>query len=44
MDEIPTKIKAQELQIAGWTLTKDQKLMKLNMGTNAKPQIVKINA
>ncbi len=44
MDETPAKIKAQELQIAGWTLTEDQKLMKLNMGTNAKPQIVKINA
>ncbi len=44
MDETPTKIKAHELQIVGWTLTKDQQLMKLNMGTNAEPQMVKINA
>jgi hypothetical protein len=44
MDETPTKIKAQELQIARWTLTKDQQLMKFNMGTNAEPRMVKINA
>ncbi len=44
MDETPTKIKAQGLQIARWTLIKDQQLMKLNLGTNAKPQMVKINA
>jgi hypothetical protein len=25
-------------------LTKDQQLMKLNLGTNAEPQMVKINA
>jgi hypothetical protein len=37
MDENPTKIKAQELQIARWMLTKDQQSMKLNLGTNAKP-------
>jgi hypothetical protein len=29
-----TLTKAQELQINGWTLTKDQQLMKLNMGTD----------
>ncbi len=44
VDETPTKIKVQGLQIARWTLTKDQQLMKLNLGTNAKPQKVKINA
>jgi hypothetical protein len=37
MDETPTKIKAPELQIARWMLTKDQQLMKLNLGTDAKP-------
>ncbi len=42
VDETPTKIKVQGLQIARWTLTKDQQLMKLNLGTNAKPQMVKI--
>ncbi len=44
VDENPTKIKAQELQIARWTLTKDQQLMKLNLGTNLEPQMVKMNA
>ncbi len=44
MDETLAKIKAQELQIVGWTLTENQQLMKLNMETNIKPQMVKINA
>jgi hypothetical protein len=44
MDETPTKIKAQELQIARWTLNENQQLMKLNLGTDAKPHMVKINA
>jgi hypothetical protein len=37
MDETPTKIKAQKLQIARWMLTKDQQLMKFNLGTNVEP-------
>jgi hypothetical protein len=37
MDETPKKIKAQELQIVGWMLTKDQQLMKLNLGINVEP-------
>jgi hypothetical protein len=37
VDETPTKIKAQKLLIVGWTLTKDQQLMKLNLGIDAKP-------
>jgi hypothetical protein len=44
MDETPTKIKAHGLQIVGWTLTEDQQLMKLNLGIDAEPQMVKINA
>jgi ABC-type uncharacterized transport system YnjBCD substrate-binding protein len=44
MDETPAKIKAQELQINGWMLTEDQQLMKLDLKTNAEPQMVKINA
>jgi hypothetical protein len=36
VDETPTKIKAQELQIVGWTLIQDQQLMKFNLGTDAK--------
>jgi hypothetical protein len=27
-----------------WTLTKDQQLMKFNLGTNEEPHMVKINA
>jgi hypothetical protein len=30
--------------MARWTLIKNQNLMKLNLGTNAKPQMMKINA
>ncbi len=37
MDETLTKINAHELQIAGWTLTKYQKLMKFHMGINVQP-------
>jgi hypothetical protein len=44
VDETPTKIKAQELQIVGWTLIENQQLMKLNLGTDAEPHMVKINA
>ncbi len=44
MDETPAKIKTQELQIARWMLIEDQQLMKFNLGTNVKPQMVKINA
>jgi hypothetical protein len=44
VDEILAKIKAHGLQIVGWTLTKDQQFMKLNLGTDAKPQMVNINA
>ncbi len=43
-DETPAKIKAQELQIVGWMLIEDQQLMKLNLGIDAKPQMVKTNA
>jgi hypothetical protein len=44
VDETLAKIKAHELQIARWMLTEDQQLTKLNLGTNAKPQMVKIYA
>jgi hypothetical protein len=40
MDEI----KAHEFQIVGWTLTEDEQLMNLNLGTKVEPQMVKINA
>jgi hypothetical protein len=44
VDEIPTNIKAHGLQITKWTLIEDQQLMKLNLGTDAKPQMVETNA
>jgi hypothetical protein len=37
MDETLAKIKAHELQIARWMLTKNQQLMKLHLGTNVQP-------
>jgi hypothetical protein len=44
VDETPTKIKAHELHIVRWMLTEDQELMKLNLGIDAKPHLMKINA
>jgi len=44
MAETPTKIKAHELQIVGWMLIKNQQLMKFNVGIDAEPHMVKINA
>jgi hypothetical protein len=32
------------MQVAGWTLTKEEQLVKLNLGTIERPQCVKINA
>ncbi len=43
VDEIPTKIQVQNLQIASWTLTKKQ-LVKLNLGIKANPQYIKVNS
>ncbi len=37
VDETLAKTKAQGLQIARWTLTKDKKLMKFNMEINVEP-------
>jgi hypothetical protein len=33
MDETPTKVQVQNLQIARWTLSKEQQLVKLNLST-----------
>jgi hypothetical protein len=35
MDKTLAKIKTHELQVVRWMLTKDQQLMKFNLGTNA---------
>ncbi len=44
VDETLAKIKTQELQILGSMLIKDQQLVKLNLGTDVEPHMVKINA
>jgi len=44
MDETPTKIQIQNLQTAGWTSIEEQQLVKLNLGTKANPQYIKVNA
>jgi len=44
VNETLAKIKTHGLHVAGWTLIKDQQLMKLNLGINAKPLMVEINA
>jgi hypothetical protein len=44
MDETPTKIKTPKLQIARWMPIEYQQMMKLNLGTNVEPHMVKINA
>jgi hypothetical protein len=44
MDETPTKIQVQNHQIIGWTLTKEQQLVKLNLGIETNPQCIKVNA
>ncbi len=44
VDETPTKMQVQNFQITCWTLTEEQQLVKLNLGTKANPQCIKINA
>ncbi len=43
LDETPTKIQLQNLHITCWTLIEKQ-LVKLNLGTKANPQCIKVNA
>ncbi len=44
MDNTPTHIKVQELDIACWTLPKDLQARLLNLGTFDNPQMIKLNA
>jgi hypothetical protein len=37
VDETPTNIQVQNLQIAGYALIEEQQLVKLNLGTKANP-------
>jgi hypothetical protein len=43
VDETPTKIQVQNLQIACWTLVKER-FVKLNLGIKANPQYIKVNS
>jgi DNA-binding protein YbaB len=43
VNETPTKIQAQNLQITSWTLIEKQ-LVKLNLSTKANPQYIKVNS
>ncbi len=43
INEIPMNIQIQELQIASWTLTKEQQLLLINLGTTKNPQTIKVN-
>jgi hypothetical protein len=44
VDEAPTKIQVQNLQIVGWTLIEEQQFVKLNLGIKANPQYIKVNS
>jgi hypothetical protein len=44
INESPTKVNVQKLQIVRWTLIEEQQLTKLNLGTKEKPLIVKVNS
>ncbi len=44
MDERPTKIQVQKLQIASWTLIEVQQFVKLNLGKSANPQYINVNS
>jgi hypothetical protein len=37
------KIQIQELQTASWTLTEEQQLLVINLGTKKNPQTIKVN-
>jgi len=37
VDETPAKIQVQNLQIASWTLIKEEQLVKLNLGIETNP-------
>jgi hypothetical protein len=44
IDEIPTWEWVQDLTIVGWTITKEEQLTKVNLGTKYNVQQVKVNA
>jgi hypothetical protein len=44
VDETSTKIQVQNLQIKGWILIEKQQFVKLNLGTKANPQYIKVDA
>ncbi len=44
VDETLAKLQVQNLQIANCTLIEEQQFVKLNFGTKANPQYIKVNA
>ncbi len=44
VDETPTRIQVQNLQITSWILIEEQQLVNLNLGTKANPQYIKVNS
>jgi hypothetical protein len=43
IDKTPTRIKVQNLHIAGWTITEEEQLTKINLGFEKNLQHVKIS-
>ncbi len=44
MDETLAKIQAHNLHIISWTLIEEQQVVKLDLGTKANPQYIKVNS
>ncbi len=43
IDETPTYQHVQQLQITGWTFTKEKQLQRIKLGTLENPQFANIN-
>jgi hypothetical protein len=44
MDETPIQKWVKDMKWVGWTLTKEEEFINLNLGTIKQPQCTKINA
>ena len=44
IDDTPAQIKVQKMKIAGWTLSKEEQVKLLNLGTEDAPQCIKVNS
>ncbi len=43
IDETPTYQHVRQLQITGWTFTKEKQMQRINLGTLENPQFANIN-